>query len=122
MPGLSKCLESSWEGPYSIVKLLHPVNCIIKSTVTIKSKPQTVHASQLKLVDNPAIYRVATVVEDFIDELPRVETSITLSLQQQKQLDNTRAQFHSVFSNIPGLTSLVKYLITVFNVKSYLGL
>ncbi len=49
VPGFNKCLESSWDGPFTITKLIHPVNCQIRD-VEKKSKPVVVHVSQLKLV------------------------------------------------------------------------
>ncbi len=64
-----------------------------------KVKPQTVHASQLKLAHNPSIYRVANIVDDVLEETPSGEESVSLSQQQQKQLDDTLALFPSVFSD-----------------------
>ncbi len=110
VPGLNKCLESSWEGPYVIDKLLHPVNCAIKSSVK-KGKSQVVHASQLKPAPDLSVYRVVTVIDDFLDDTPSIEKSMTLSEQQQLQLDDTLSQFPSVFSDTPGLTPLVKHSV-----------
>ncbi len=115
VPGLNRCLESSWEGPYTIDKLLHLVNCSIKSTLK-KSKPQVVHASQLKPARDLSVYRVATVVDDFLDDQPSIERSVALTPDQQQQLDDTLSIFPSVFSDITGCTSLVSHSIKLTSI------
>ncbi len=46
-PGINRCLEASWDGPFVICDLIPPVNCSIKPQGS-KSKPKVVHLSQLK--------------------------------------------------------------------------
>ncbi len=48
-PGINKCLDASWDGPYTISQLLPPVNCSIVPQGK-KVKPKVVHLSQLKKV------------------------------------------------------------------------
>ena len=62
-PGLNKCLDSSWDGPYAITGLVPPVNCEIVPHNT-KGKKKVVHLSQLKRACEPSVYRVAVVTND----------------------------------------------------------
>ncbi len=115
VPGLNRCLESSWEGPYRIVKLLHPVNCVIKE-VDKKSKHITVHASQLKLVGDASVYRFVSVIDDPLEE-PRhkhnVELPMSLTAEQTAELDSVLARYPSVFADTPGLTNAAVHTITL---------
>ncbi len=47
-PGINKCLDDSWEGPFTIVKLLPPVNCAIVPQGSKKVKSKVIHLSQVK--------------------------------------------------------------------------
>ncbi len=81
--GLNKGLDSSWEGPYKIWKLIHPVNCQIRD-VEKKSKPTVVHVSQLKLVSGASVFRVVNVVDDPLeipDVQPSLEKVVSLTLE-----------------------------------------
>ncbi len=113
VPGLNKCLESCWEGPYKILKLIHPVNCQIRD-VEKKSKPTVVHVSQLKLVSDASVFRVVNVVDDPL-EIPDVQPSldkvVSLTLEQSELLQSTIDSFPSVFSDKPDLTSVASHSI-----------
>ncbi len=113
-PGHNKCLEASWDGPFTIKSLLPPVNCAIVP-VNKKAKPKVVHLSQIKKVLH--VYKVLLVPEESVcDEFVQpINTSepISLSLEQQSQLDSVLGHFPSVFSNKPGRTSLVQHSISV---------
>ncbi len=116
IPGLNKCLDSSsWDGPFIITKLLAPVNCEIAPHQT-KGKRKIVHISQLKKVAEKAVLRVAVVPNDISPHClssPRQPTSIDLSDEQQTLLGHTLSSFPSVFSDKPGLTSVVTHSITL---------
>ncbi len=109
VPGLNKCLESSWNGPFIITKLIHPVNCQIRD-VEKKSKPVVVHVSQLKPVSDQSIFRVVSVVDDPIEDVSS-EEPIALSADQQRQLEATLEKFPSVFADKPGLTNAATHSI-----------
>ncbi len=113
VPGLNKCLESSWEGPYKILKLIHPVNCQIRD-VEKKSKPTVVHVSQLKLISDASVFGVVNVVDDPLeipDIQPSLEKAVSLTLEQSELLQSTLDSFPSVFSDKPGLTSVASHSI-----------
>ncbi len=113
-PGHNKCLEASWDGPYTIKSLLPPVNCAIAPS-NKKAKAKVVHLSQLK--KSLPIYRTILVPDECADNefLPPINTSepITLSLEQQSSLESILGQFPEVFTNKPGITSLIKHSISV---------
>ena len=60
-PGLNKCLDASWDGPYVVHQLLPPVNCSI-TPQNRRSKPKVVHLSQLK--KSQPVYRTLLVPEE----------------------------------------------------------
>ncbi len=112
-PGLNSCLDSSWDGPFIITSLLPPVNCEI-APHKAKGRKKVVHLSQLKRVSDNTVLRVAVVANDLsphFDLSPRTPTKIDLSPHQQSVLDNTLSAFPNVFTDIPGITSLVKHSI-----------
>ncbi len=115
LPGLNKCLESSWEGPFKTVKLISPVNVLIKDTEK-NHKTTVVHASQLKLISDPSVYRVVYIIEDPFEHNPSVNNSekpINLTPDQSAQLDSVFASFSTVFSDTPGLTNTAEHSITL---------
>ncbi len=113
-PGINKCLEASWDGPFTIAKVVPPVNCSIVPQGK-KTKPKVVHLSMLKKAT--PVMRTLIVPEEVDNEfvpLPNNSTvKIALTMQQQQQLDFILSSFPSVFSDTPGLTSLVSHSITV---------
>lgn len=113
-PGLNKCLDASWDGPFTILKLLPPVNCSIAAKGR-NTKAKVVHLSQLKKVI--PINRCIIVPEDISHDEFHIDEQLTqpveLSLQQKSQLQEVLGSFPSVFSESPGLTSVVSHSISV---------
>ncbi len=64
-PGINKCLDASWEGPFIISQLLPPVNCSIVPQGK-KSKPKNIHLSQLKKA--APIYRALIVPDEHVTD------------------------------------------------------
>ncbi len=54
-PGLNKCLDSSWEGPFVITELLPPVNCKLVPQGS-KEKSKVVHLSQVKKAESMSVH------------------------------------------------------------------
>ncbi len=113
-PGINKCLDASWEGPFIISQLLPPVNCSIVPQGK-KSKPKVIHLSQLKKA--APIYRALIVPDEHVTDDFHIPSNtpqpVNLSPQQQLQLQNVLDSFPSVFCDTPGLTSLVEHSISV---------
>ncbi len=113
-PGINKCLEASWTGPYTVTQLLPPVNCSIVQKDK-KTKSKIVHISQLKKV-TPVLRCLIVPDDHVIDEFHtpvNTPTPVILTPVQQQQLQQVLDSFPTVFSELPGSTSLVKHSISV---------
>ena len=109
-PGINKCLEASWDGPFDNTQLLPPVNCAI---IPKKTKSKVVHLSQVKRA-TPVFRTLIIPDEEVEDPIPiNITQPVILEPQQQLQLDNVLSSYPSVFSDKPGLTSLVSHSISV---------
>ncbi len=114
-PGINKCLDASWEGPFTIVKLLPPVNCAIVPQGSKKAKSKVIHLSQVKKslpINRALIIPDEDVTDDFWlqDNLPK---PIDLSPDQCQQLQSVLDSFPSVFTDTPGITSMISHSISV---------
>lgn len=116
-PGLNKCLDSSWEGPYIITELLPPVNCKLVPQGS-KSKPRVIHLSQVKKAELVSVYTVVLVSEDVPDaESPLQSQHVAMQLDEQQHLSlaSTLDRFPMVFSDVPGKTSAAKHTINLLS-------
>ncbi len=108
-PGINKCLEASWEGPYVIVDCIPPVNCSIKQPNS-KQKSKVVHISQLKrsLSVNRAIIIPNEDIDDFSINSNKPQP-LKLTVSQKLRLQHVLDSFPTVFSESPGLTNLISH-------------
>ncbi len=94
--------------------MLPPVNCSIAAKGR-NTKAKVVHLSQLKKVI--PINRCIIVPDDISHDEFHIDEQLTqpveLSLQQKSQLQEVLGSFPSVFSESPGLTSVVSHSISV---------
>ncbi len=107
-------LDSSWDGPFVITSLLRPVNCEISPHKSKGRKKVYSRLSQIKRASEKSVLRVAIVSNDIsscLESSPRQPTKIDLTPEQRPLLDHTLSSFPSVFSNTPGITSLVTHSI-----------
>ncbi len=112
-PGINRCLDASWEGPFVISQVLPPVNCSIVPQRK-KSKRKVVHLSQLKKA--LPVYRSLIIPDEVVEDFHLTNNTpqpIQLSPQQQQQLTAVLDSFPSVFSDKPGNTALAEHSITV---------
>ena len=109
-------LDSSWDGPFVITSLLRPVNCEISPHKSKGRKKVYSHLSQIKRASEKSVLRVAIVSNDIsphFESSPRQPTKIDLTPDQQSLLDHTLSSFPNLFSDTPGITSLVTHSITL---------
>ena len=114
-PGLNKCLDSSWEGPFVITELLPLVNCKLVPQGS-KGKSKVVHLSQVKKAESVSVYTVVLVSEDVPDAGSPVQprpVALQLDEQQHHSLTHTLDSFQNVFSDMPGKTAAVKHTINL---------
>ncbi len=115
-PGLNGCLEASWEGPFTIVEKVSPVTYRIVPKGK-KSKPKSVHINLLKVVQPSlpvcAVVLVTEEPHDCILPNTRKPVPISLSYKEQSELDRVIKSFPDVFSDVPGLTSLLSHSVGV---------
>ncbi len=107
-------IESSWDGPYTIVALLPPVNCKLVPAGQSKAKPKVIHLSQIKKAPNMEVMRVVIVdgtKADIAEPTSITAQPMKLNEQQQAQLDNTLSMFPTVFTDKPGITKAISHSI-----------
>ena len=83
-PGINRCLEASWDGPFVICDLIPPVNDSIQGT-RFKIKTKSCASQPIEKIN--------------------FSQPMSLYSSQQQQLDHVLNSFPSVFSDIPGETS-----------------
>ncbi len=112
--GYNKCLDASRDGPFVICDIIPPVNCSIRQHGS-KQKPKVVHISQLKksLSINRAIIIPTEDVDDFSFPTNTPQPIPLNSVSQQSQLQHVLDSFPTVFTDSPGLTSLVEHSISL---------
>ncbi len=112
-PGFNKCLDASWDGPFVVCDIIPPVNCSIRQHGS-KQKPKVVHISQLK--QSLSINRAIIIPTEDVDAFSfptNTPQPIPLSVSQQSQLQHVLDSFPTVFTDSPGLTSLVEHSISL---------
>ncbi len=87
IPGLSSKLSDSWEGPYDIVEKFGDVNYRINKRPHKKSG-KMVHINTLKKYFTNTVCRVDVVLDDNIDENPKLQLNGTCPGFNQQELDS----------------------------------
>ena len=108
IPGMTRKLQESWLGPFSITEKLNRVNYRVK---TGRGPGKVLHINNLKLYyeREEEIMRLTIVAEDFEDDEDRkVKVEGSCEGFDRKEVERLVEEYPRVFSDIPGKTGVCK--------------
>ena len=111
VPGMSHKLEEAWHGPYPVLEKLNRVDYRIEVG---KGRQKVLHINNMKRfqIREEDVMRLAVVAEDFEEDK---DVGLTMRGRckdfDAEKLDQLKAEFPDVFSDLPGKTEVCSLVI-----------
>ena len=117
LPTTTSKLTAKWQGPYCVKAKVTPVTYEIDMS-NKKKRKHVFHVNMLKAWNTPTTMCLMAEEVEAEEEIPSWKVDVeepqineNLTPKQSRELNELRAEFEDVMSNLPGVTKLVEHKV-----------